>query len=461
MVIASASGQAALMGRRNGKNVQLIRKIRNKTAKIGVVGLGQVGLPTLLSFNDAGYNVVGLDTNEELIRNLMKGKTHIPEEKVGRLLRSGIRDRTLELSASPGVLGTIDVVIVCVPTPLSEQNSVKLDYLRNALMDIAKYLVSSRKLIIIESSIPPLTMDKLVIPTLGELSHMKTPSDFLISFCPERIAPGRAIAEMQRNVRVIGARDEESRAATAVLYGKLIKNKVIATDFVIAEISKLAENSFRDVNIAFANELSKICQLLGADVIDVIKTANTHPRVNIHMPGSGVGGPCLPKDPYLLLDKGGPNFSLIKAARSINDTMPSYLVQLLCDKLSSLRKEDKSIKIGILGVAYKADVNDSQYSPAKEIISELMKQGYQDIRVHDPYCRESFGAKFQPNLDTLLRESDCIIISTPHSDYSSIRLSSLKRNCVVFDPVRALELQDKSCERDILYIAPGIECKFR
>lgn len=438
------------------KHTGLFKKIKDKTANIGVVGLGQVGLPTSLSFIESGYTVLGYDLNKELIRSLRKGKTQIPENRIKKLLISGVQKNTFKLSASSAILEGSDVIVMCVPTPLSEGNSVNLAYVQNALKDLAKYLMGGMKLVIIESSIPPLTMDAMVVPTLETFTNKKTPSDFLISFCPERVAPGRAISEINTNPRIIGVRDRQSYVATSMLYSKITRNKVIATDFVTAEISKLAENSFRDVNIAFANELAIICQNFGVDVLDVIKTANTHPRVNIHHPSSGVGGPCLPKDPYLLVENMGARLSLIRTARSINDSIPAYLVQILCDKLSAIDRKDKTLKIGILGVAYKADVNDSQYSPARAIISELRISGFKNISVHDPYCHESFGARLEPELNILLMESDCIIISTPHSQYASIKATRFKKNCIVFDPVRVLSANKSYDDRGILYVAPGL-----
>jgi UDP-N-acetyl-D-mannosaminuronic acid dehydrogenase len=438
------------------KCMSLVGKIKDKSAIIGVLGLGQVGLPTSLSFTKSGFTVLGYDINKKLVWNLRKGKTQIPEEKIRKLLLRGIQMNSLRLSSSSRILEGSDIIVICVPTPLSESNSVSLKYLENALNEVAKYLVVGNKLVVIESSIPPLTMDTMVIPTLETLSNKKTPSDFLISFCPERVAPGRAISEINSNPRIIGVRDNQSYLASAALYLNVTRSRVIATDFVTAETSKLAENSFRDVNIAFANELAIICQNSGVDVMDVIKIANTHPRVNIHQPSSGVGGPCLPKDPYLLIEKIGPRLSLIRTARSINDSMPAYLVQLLCDKLSALHLQVKTLRIGILGVAYKAGVNDSQYSPTRAIISELKKSGFNNINVHDPYCHDSWGAKFEPNLNKLLNRSDCIIISTPHSQYASIKSSSFRKNCIVFDPVRVLSVNKNYDERGLLYLAPGI-----
>jgi UDP-N-acetyl-D-mannosaminuronic acid dehydrogenase len=456
LVRKTPEGTTIALNDSKDKYINLLRKIKDKSAIIGVVGLGQVGLPTALSFTKSGFTVLGFDINKKLVWNLRKGKTQIPEERIRKLLLRGIQKNTFRLSAASDILEDSDVIVICVPTPLSESSSVSLKNLHNALKDVAKYLIVSNKLVIIESSIPPLTMDTMVIPTLETLSNKNTPSDFLISFCPERVAPGRAISEINSNPRIIGVRDNQSYLASSSLYLSITKSRVIATDFVTAETSKLAENSFRDVNIAFANELAIICQNSGVDVLDVIKIANTHPRVNIHQPSSGVGGPCLPKDPYLLVEKIGPRLSLIRTARSINDSMPIYLVQLLCDKLSALHRQVNTLRIGILGVAYKAGVNDSQYSPTQAIISELKKLGFNNIKVHDPYCHDSWGAKFEPELNTLLHGSDCIIISTPHSQYASLKSSSFKNNCVIFDPVRVLSVNKSYEERGIFYMAPGI-----
>jgi UDP-N-acetyl-D-mannosaminuronic acid dehydrogenase len=278
-----------------------IKKIADKDSVLCIVGLGQVGLTAALSFLREGFRLIGYDVNKKLVEDLSKGITYIPENGFKDLVTKFQKDNRFKLSTNPDLLSDADIITICVPTPL-DPNGLKADltYLGQALEDVSKYL-SDGKLIIIESSIPPRTMKDFVIPTLENLSRKKAGKDFLISFCPERMTPGNALEEYINNAKIIGANDQASSFVTFSLLKSFAKGDIYQVDTTTAEISKLAENSYRDVNIAFANELATICEQSDVDVLEVIKLANTHPRVNIHKPGPGVGGPCLPKDPYLLI----------------------------------------------------------------------------------------------------------------------------------------------------------------
>ena len=293
----------------------LLRRIEEKNVIIAVVGLGQVGLPTALSFLNAGFNVIGYDTDLKLISELSKGRTRILEKGIKEILESGLSSSRITFTNSSKYLLNVDVVIICVPTPLSEGKQVDLSYLKKSMTELARKM-NFKKLVIVESSIPPMTMKEFIIPLIENLSSKKTPKDFLIAYCPERILPGSALKEMANNTRLIGVSNEDSYAAALSLYRHVSGDRIIRTSFTAAEVAKLAENSYRDVNIAFANELAIICGDLEVDVLDVIRLANTHPRVFIHLPGSGVGGPCLPKDPYFLISKSNLQSSLIRTARS-------------------------------------------------------------------------------------------------------------------------------------------------
>jgi UDP-N-acetyl-D-mannosaminuronic acid dehydrogenase len=419
-------------------STDLVKKIEEKKAVICIVGLGQVGLPTALSFLRLGYRVIGYDIDKKLISNLRHGITSIPEKEFSDIITRFLQSKSFELSASADVFPSADVIIICVATPLNKSSTgADMKFLKSALEEVAEHL-TALKLIVIESTLPPKTMKEYVIPELERLSTKKAGSDFLISFCPERISPGNALQQFMDNDRIIGANDELSYRASLSLFKNLTNGNIHLSDTTSAEIAKLAENSYRDINIAFANELAIICEQADADVQDVIRLANSHPRVNIHNPGPGVGGPCLPKDPYLLIM--GKNFdrSIVKIARSINDSMPFYVVDVLMRTIRSQKKGREKLKVVVLGVSYKSDVNDARYSATQSIVLALRKKGFEDITLHDPYSDESFGVNFSFDLNSALKNADCVIIATAHSMYSSLKDNDFKKSCIIIDAVRVL-----------------------
>jgi len=432
----------------------LAKKIEQKAAVICVVGLGQVGLPTALSFLKLGYKVIGYDINEKLVRNLEGGISPLPEKGFNELINRYLKDRSFSLSESPDVLASADVIIICVASPLDDTGfAVDMKFLTSAIEAVVKYL-TTQKLIIVESTLPPGAMKKYIIPLTESLSKKKAGSDFLVSFCPERISPGNALQEFNENDRIIGANDDRSFWSTLALFRNLTKGKIHRTDTTTAEISKLAENSYRDINIAFANELAIICEQSDSDVKDVIRLANTHPRVNIHKPGPGVGGPCLPKDPYLLIM--GKNFdnSIIKTARSINDSMPSHTVDILMKTLDSTKISKDKLNVLILGIAYKPGVGDTRYSPTRSIVSSLKKEGFQNITLHDRFTEDGLGAKFTSDLNSVLGSADCVIIATAHAMYLSLGTKDFKNDCIIVDAVRLFNKVD-FLNSSLVYIALG------
>ena len=442
-------------------SLKLIHKIEERVTTICVLGLGQVGLPTAVSFLNIGYKVIGYDVNKKLIEQIKHGVSPIPESGFNDLMLKFIENGMFTATTSPDVLQVSDVIIICVATPLNTSSlTADMSFLKKALDSVARYL-DSKKLIVIESTIPPKTMREFVIPNLEQLTGKKAGKDFLISFCPERIAPGNALYEFSNNPRVIGADDEDSYLASKSLFSKLTRGGLHRVDTATAEISKLAENTYRDINIALANELAIICEQNGVDVLDVISIANTHPRVSIHKPGPGVGGPCLPKDPYLLLMKNKADISLVKIARSINDAMPTHVVKTVVKLIESKNIESKNnhqskdnLSLAILGVSYKANVNDTRYSPTERIVSELMEMGFNNITVHDPYSTQAFGAKFSSDLNLILQRADCVIIATAHSEYSSLTSRDFRRDCIIMDAARILNKME-FMKNDVSYYALG------
>ena len=435
-------------------SINLVKKIEEKKAIICIIGLGQVGLPTALSFLKLGYHVIGYDIDKKLISDLRHGITLIPEKDFGDLITRFFQNKSFGLSASSEVLPSADVIIICVATPLNKSASgAEMKFLKSAIQEVAKHL-TDLKLIVIESTIPPKTMKDYVIPELERLSSKKAGTDFLVSFCPERISPGNALQEFIDNDRIIGANDELSYRTSLSLFKNLTNGNIHRSDTTAAEIAKLAENSYRDVNIAFANELAIICEESNTDVQDVVRLANTHPRVNIHNPGPGVGGPCLPKDPYLLIM--GKNFdkSIVKAARRINDSMPFYVVDILMRTIRSHKKAKDNLSVVVLGVSYKSDVNDTRNSPTQSIVMALKKEDFENITLHDPYSDESFGVKFSFDLNSALKNADCVIIATAHSIYSSLKANDFKNGCIIIDAVRLLK-KEVFLNSSLIYITLG------
>lgn len=407
---------------------ELINKIRKTTARIAVIGLGRVGLPIAAIFANVGYRVIGVDTREDLVKAISLRTISLEEPSIEKLIKKAVKSGKLKTTTNIlEATKLADIMIICVQTPITEKIEPNLTYLQNACEDVAKSL-SEGKLIIIESTVPPGTTKNLVAKILEEKSKLKCGKDFWLAHCPERMAPGMTIQEFTKNARIVGGFNRKSAEVAAELLRKVTEGKIIVTDSTCAEVAKLAENTFRDVNIAFANELALLCEKLGVDVSPIIKLANTHPRVNIHLPGAGVGGPCIPKDPYLLVYSAkdlGFDSKIISASRYLNEYMPLHVVELVTKSLALTGRDVRKSQICVLGTAYKGGVSDSRLSPSKEVIEQIMKLGA-EVTVYDPHCKETFGAKAAENLHAATKGADCIVIMTDHPEFKNIDLSMLK-----------------------------------
>ncbi len=426
----------------SNEEVKLLEKIKRKEANIMILGLGQVGLPTAVALLECGYSVNGFDIDKSRVDQINSGVSPIPEKNFNKILAKYLNGKKFSATNNPDSLLEADVIIVCVATPLNlSRTNADLGMLGQAIMTVA-YKLDRMKLIIIESTIPPGTMKNYVIPKVEATANKKNGEHFLISYCPERISPGNAIYEFLNNSRLIGAEDIISSTATLELLSRVTSGRVYQTDTATAELCKLAENSYRDVNIAFANELAMICENHKVDSAEVIKLANTHPRVNIHSPGPGVGGPCLPKDPYLLLVNFMTQNSLIRTARSINDKMPEHVVDLILSAVTGNDYPISKLNVLILGSSYKPNVNDTRNSPTELIIQKLMEAGFTDIKVHDPYTNDTFGAQSTSDLYGTLSRSGCVILATAHSDYLNLRPEMFRKEAIVLDTVRLLKRKE-------------------
>lgn len=405
----------------------LLSKIEKHDAKICVIGLGQVGLPTALTFCQSSFDVTGHDINKDLLSSLNQSKVPFEEKDLEELLKSCIASGKFHTNSNvEESVRNADVIIVCVATPLTNDVMPDLLYLQKACQSISSVSLEN-KLVIIESSIPPGTFRGLIIPILEKKS--KIGKNFSAAFVPERLAPGIALSEIKTTARVIGYADENSGNLAKSLYQKIVTSQIVSTPVEVAEVSKLVENAFRDVNVAFANEVGLICENYGIDVAELIKVCNSHPRVKLLQPGPGVGGPCLPKDPYLLLNPQGKeqiDSKIIIDSRKINDSMPYHIVELVLDSLKEHGKKISESTILVLGVSYKANVSDTRFSPAKNIVSQLSKNGC-DVIVHDPKSRETFGGKRTENIWESLSQSDVLVVVTDHDEFKNLDLAKIKQ----------------------------------
>ncbi len=394
----------------------LEKKILNREARIGVVGVGYVGLPTATIFATAGYSVIGIDTDEKKVDALNRGECYVKEPGLEPLVRAAVRGRRLSGTTSHSLLSDCDIIIFCTQTPLNRNGHADL----GPLMSAIKMSVPHTKvgvLVICESTVPVGTT-RMIAGLFTESGMHQLDRDLWVAHCPERVLPGRVIHELRDNTRIVGGLTEMStRLAKSLFMAILPAEKIKTCTSEVSEFAKLAENTYRDVNIALANEFAMIADALGVDVVEAIRIANFHPRVNIHSPGIGVGGHCLPKDSLLLFDsvrRKGVRPEVILRARQVNKAMPKYNLDRLEGSLSS--RSFKGQRVLILGTSFKENVDDPRNSPAAVLIEDLLARGAL-VRAHDPLCAERFGAESVTSLEEGVRWADIIILTAAHSDY--------------------------------------------
>lgn len=406
---------------------EILNKIRSRAAKVVVFGLGYVGLPIAAIIAKAGFRVTGVDNNSVTVKLICKRKINMNRPELINLVKQVTAKGFLKATSNGGhSVKKADIVIICVPTPLKDDKTPDLSHIEDVCKTIARNL-NTGKLVIVKSTLPPKTTKNLIAPILEKNSGLRCGSDFWLCYCPERMAPGEPMKNVVATNRVLGGYNAESAEVAADFFKTFAQGQILVTDAVTAEFAKAAENTFRDVNIAFANELALVCELTGSDVSEVIKLANTHPRVNIHTPGTGVGGACIPKDPYLLLfpaESEGFKSRIIKTSRLMNDNMPQHIVDLVLQGLWNVRKQVENANIAVLGTAYKANIDDSRLSPSKDIIQKLISLGAK-VAAYDPYCKESFGAKEANSIQRAIKNSDCVIIATGHDEFKKMDLSKI------------------------------------
>jgi len=392
---------------------------------VAVIGLGYVGLPVacLCAYK---YKVIGADIDESRISLIKEGKSPIKDENLENELKKfeGKIEFTTDIE---GAIKKADIVVICVPTPVDKDHMPNLTALKAAADSISKSM-KENTLVIIESTIFPGTTEEIILPILKNSNVNK----FYLAHCPERIDPGNKDFTIERIPRVVGGIDPDSSEKALQFYGTIIGSAKIKglSSIKAVEATKMMENTFRDINIAFINEMAKSFDKAGIDISEVIEGAKSKPfAFKAHYPGVGVGGHCIPVDPYYLIEKAkqiGFNHEFLSLARKINDSMPNYAIELLESKLKTLGKEIKNAKIGVLGLAYKADIDDVRESPALKVINILKDEGA-EVYVFDPYVKKGSNVK---DLNELLIKSDYIVLVTDHKEFKEINLDRLKENSI-------------------------------
>lgn len=390
--------------------------------RICVIGLGYIGLPTATVLAGSGLTVVGVDTNEAAVTRINQGKIHITEPHLEEKVAEAVREGRLRAVTVPE---PADAFIIAVPTPFMADKMADLSYVKSAAESLIPYLRKGN-LVILESTVPPRTTTDVLLPILKK-TGLKIGDELLVAFCPERVLPGRIMEELIHNSRVVGGVDECSAAAARELYASFVKGEIYLTDATTAEMTKLMENTYRDVNIALANEFALIAEQSGVNVWDAIRFANNHPRVNIHQPGPGVGGHCIAVDPWFIVEQAGPLARLIRTAREINDGMPHHVANRVRELVAGIPNP----KIAVLGMTYKANVDDCRESPSVEIIQLLRGMGLQ-VAVCDPLARDESVVP----MAEALHGADVLVLLVNHDDFrylSPQKTGLLLRNRVVFD----------------------------
>jgi UDP-N-acetyl-D-mannosaminuronic acid dehydrogenase len=391
----------------------------SKKRSICIIGLGYIGLPTAALLATRGYEVHGVDVNQEAVKKINNGEAHIYEPGLNACLKAAIESGLL--SASTEIVHS-DVYMICVPTPFKGGVGTPepdLSFIEAATKSIAPY-IRAGNLVILESTSPVGTTE--FVEQLLADGGVAT-SEISIAYCPERVLPGNIMVELIENDRIVGGVNHSSTDAIVEFYHEFVNGSVIPTSARTAEMCKLTENSFRDVNIAFANELSVICDREGIDVWELIGLANRHPRVNVLSPGTGVGGHCIAVDPWFIVSRNPEDAKLIKTARDVNDEKPELVVQ----KIASVAKEKSAVlgrpaRIGCLGLAFKPDIDDLRESPALQVTRRLMKLDYEVVAA-EPNVEAVEGINLV-DANTVLSTADVVVVLVAHKQFKS---ESMKR----------------------------------
>lgn len=393
-----------------------------------VIGLGYIGLPTATLIANHGFKVYGMDPVEHVVETINRGEIHIVEPGLAEYVKRAVSSGNLHADTKPH---EADVFILAVPTPFKGEKEPDLSYVKAATREIAPF-VKEANLVILESTSPVGTTEKVQKWLLEERADLAG-KEVYFAHCPERVLPGKIVEELPHNDRIIGGVDKESTDKTIEFYGHFVTGALLATDARTAELSKLTENSFRDVNIAFANELSVICEKLGVDVWELIRLANRHPRVNILQPGPGVGGHCIAVDPWFIVDSAPKEARLIRVAREVNDSKPHVVLE----KVYAVAHKISHPKVACLGIAFKPDIDDLRESPSLHIVETLAESKIAELLVVEPNIgslpsnlKDKEGVRLV-SLEEAMEQADIVLLLVDHKEFKQMDRNLLSGKVVI------------------------------
>ena len=419
-------------------------KLNFDTVKVAVIGIGRIGLPTAISFAKSGFSTIGVDINENLIEKINNKIFPLDDEPGMKEIFDDVMNKKNFTSTTDiqNALSQVNVIILSLPTPMTNDNIPDYSSLKSVAQQLHDFLLPD-SLIIIESTVEPGFVENILIPIIeGKDKKFEAEKNFGIGVCPETANPGEILKDFETLPRLVGGINQKSSKLISSIY-----SRVFAVDLIpmpnckTANAVKLTTNVFRDINIAFVNELAIIFEKLGIDIFTVLDAAKRKYNFQVHYPGSGVGGPCLPVNSYQIINSARSNSldlpKLISISREINEQMPFHAIDLLQDALNSIGKKLENSTIGILGISYKPNVKDIQLTPAEQIISKLQSFGC-NVKIFDPYftSKESFSIKTEKNYQNAIENTDAVMLLTAHKEFFSINIdifNKLMKNPVVID----------------------------
>lgn len=434
---------------------ELLNKISTKAVKVGVVGLGYVGLPLAVEKAKAGFKTVGFDIQKEKVVLVNEGKNYIGDV-VDQDLKKLVNEGMLSATTNFTFVKDVDFVAICVPTPLDEHQQPDISYVKNSTIEIAKYMTKGT-MVVLESTTYPGTTEELIKPLLEEGSGLKCGEDFYLGFSPERVDPGNKRFKTKNTPKVVGAIGKDATEVISAMYRAVLEGDIYEVSSpAVAEMEKILENTYRNINIGLANEMAILCNKMGIDYWEVVDAAKTKPYgFQAFYPGPGLGGHCIPLDPYYLSWKAreyGFHTSMIESSMMVNDKMPEYCVERAMDILNRHKKSLNGSKVLVMGVAYKQDIDDYRESPAIPVINILKEKGA-DVEFYDPYIRsykeQGIVMEGLESIDAdMITQYDLIMITCGHTN---IDYDEIQRNAkVVFDTKNAMKNVDNRGNIEVL-----------
>ena len=411
----------------------------NKLNSICVIGLGYIGLPTAVVLASRGVSVIGVDVNKDVVTKINRGEIHIVEPDLDAVTARAVQNKLLRATS---VVEAADAFVIAVPTPFHD-GKADLSYVHAAAASIAPVLKAGN-LVVLESTSPPGTTESMVAQLAALRPDLRLPTaeggacDVHVAYCPERVLPGRVLIELVENDRVIGGITPGCSERAEALYRIFCTGSLLKTGVRTAEMCKLTENSFRDVGIAFANELSLICEKLGINVWELIRLANHHPRVNILQPGPGVGGHCIAVDPWFIVAAAPAESRLIRTAREVNDGKPAHVLDKINAAVAGVRAAGAQPKVALLGLAFKPDVDDFRESPALRIAEAVAEWNNCDVLVSEPHTAQLPGklaglkhVRLVENARDLIRDAHIVVMLVNHRQYKDIPRADLEDKAII------------------------------